>query len=110
MFKAAVLSAVCAACALCQVRTEGAKPVVSVRTGEAGFAVAGVTGAMMGPAGKIAGTDKGPAVDWQIGSSNLRPILAKTPMRLRHGFIALLRRNQFSRLGFRNVCMRREHA
>ncbi len=55
MFKAAVLSAVCAACALCQVRTEGAKPAVSVRTGEAGFAVAGVTGAMMGPVGKIAG-------------------------------------------------------
>ncbi|HEY6989839.1 MAG TPA: hypothetical protein VH369_15700 [Bryobacteraceae bacterium] len=55
MFKAAILSAVCAACALCQVRTEGAKPVISVRTGEAGFAVAGVTGAMMGPAGKIAG-------------------------------------------------------
>ncbi|HEY3456785.1 MAG TPA: hypothetical protein VGK64_19560 [Bryobacteraceae bacterium] len=55
MFKAAVFSAVCAACALCQVRTEGAKQVISVRTGEAGFAVAGVTGAMMGPAGKIAG-------------------------------------------------------
>src|SRR5690242_3983413 len=55
MLKAAILSAVCAACALGQVRTEGAKQVISVRTGEAGFAVAGVTGAMMGPAGKIAG-------------------------------------------------------
>ena len=55
MCKAAVLSIVCAVGALAQVRTEGAKPAVSVRMGEAGFAVAGVTGAMMGPAGKIAG-------------------------------------------------------
>lgn len=55
MLKTAVVSVVCAVSALGQVRSESTKPVVAVRTGEAGFAVAGVTGAMMGPAGKITG-------------------------------------------------------
>jgi hypothetical protein len=55
MFKTAVLSVVCAACAVGQGTPESAKPLMTLRTGEAGFAVAGVTGAMMGPAGKVAG-------------------------------------------------------
>src|SRR6478752_3617245 len=55
MFKTAVLSVVCVACAAGQISSESAKRLVTVRTGEAGFAVAGVTGAMMGPGGKVAG-------------------------------------------------------
>jgi hypothetical protein len=56
MYKTAILSVFCAACALGQVTTSGPKDTVTVRMGEpAGFAVAGVTGAMMGPGGKIAG-------------------------------------------------------
>jgi hypothetical protein len=53
MYKTAVMSALCAACAVAQVTTSG-----TVRTGgpsDTVFAVAGVTGAMMGPGGKIAG-------------------------------------------------------
>jgi hypothetical protein len=53
MYKTAVLSVLCVACAAAQVSTSG-----TVRTGgpsDTVFAVAGVTGAMMGPAGKIAG-------------------------------------------------------
>jgi len=60
MYKTAVLSVLCAACAVGQVTTSGPGPerTVTIRTGgppEAGFAISGVTGAMMGPAGKIAG-------------------------------------------------------
>ena len=60
MYKTAVLSVLCAACAVGQVTTSGPGPerTITIRGGgppEAGFAISGVTGAMMGPAGKIAG-------------------------------------------------------
>jgi hypothetical protein len=55
MYRIASLSVLCAACALGQANAEGPRNTVTVRMGEAGFAVAGVTGAMMGPGGKVAG-------------------------------------------------------
>jgi hypothetical protein len=55
MYRIASLSILCAACALGQGTSEGPRNTVTVRMGEAGFAVAGVTGAMMGPGGKVAG-------------------------------------------------------
>jgi hypothetical protein len=53
MYKAAVMSALCAACAVAQVTTTG--PVRTSGPSDTVFAVAGVTGAMMGPGGKLAG-------------------------------------------------------
>jgi len=56
MYKTAILSVVCAAGTWGQVTTSGPKDTVTLRMAEpAGFAIAGVTGAMMGPGGKIAG-------------------------------------------------------
>jgi hypothetical protein len=56
MYKTVIISIFGAACAVAQVTTDGPKEAVTIRMGEpARFAVAGVTGAMMGPGGKVAG-------------------------------------------------------
>jgi hypothetical protein len=53
MYKAVVMSALCVACVVAQVTTGG--PVRTSGPSNTVFAVAGVTGAMMGPGGKVAG-------------------------------------------------------
>ncbi len=57
MYKTTVLSFLCAACAVAQVNTSIANKAGTVRMAEPiEFGVTSVTGAMMGPAGKIAGS------------------------------------------------------